>query len=341
MKKDREGGDEVVPPMTVPSKAWPPESAAPAVGQDVHLKATLLLVSTLTVMAGATIAPSLPSMQAHFAGVPNADLWVRLVLTIPALLIALTAPFAGIVIDRWGRKRLLLGAMAAYAAAGSAGLWLDSLAGIVASRAFLGLAVAAVMTSVTALIADYYSGVARARFMGTQAAFMGFGGMIFLLSGGLLADIGWRLPFLVYLLPLGFLPLAARTLVEPERPSAVPLPMGAALREGAPAPGRIKTRGPLPLLAFLYGTAFLGMAGFYLVPVQLPFFLETVLGGSPSGTGVAIGASTLFSSLASLLYARASGKVGMSGSWSSRSGRWARDSSSSPGPPPTPIFSSQ
>gem|GEM_PF-4090580 len=46
---------------------------------SVLTKSTLLLVSTLTVMAGATIAPSLPAMQEHFRDVNNAALWVRLV----------------------------------------------------------------------------------------------------------------------------------------------------------------------------------------------------------------------------------------------------------------------
>ena len=45
------------------------------------VKATLLLVSTLTVMAGATIAPSLPAMEEHYAEVENVAYWVRLVLT--------------------------------------------------------------------------------------------------------------------------------------------------------------------------------------------------------------------------------------------------------------------
>jgi hypothetical protein len=53
------------------------------------VKATLLLVSTLTVMAGATIAHSLPAMRQHFSEVPNADYWVRLILTVPALFIAI------------------------------------------------------------------------------------------------------------------------------------------------------------------------------------------------------------------------------------------------------------
>ncbi|MEM7762019.1 MAG: MFS transporter, partial [Cyanobacteria bacterium P01_A01_bin.40] len=73
---------------------------------SIPVKATLLLVSTLTVMSGATIAPSLPAMQEHFADVENSALLVRLVLTIPALFIAIGGLFAGQLVDKIGRKPL-------------------------------------------------------------------------------------------------------------------------------------------------------------------------------------------------------------------------------------------
>jgi hypothetical protein len=57
----------------------------------LSVRLTLLFVSTLTVMAGATIAPSLPAMRQFFASVNNADFLVRLVLTAPALFIAIGA----------------------------------------------------------------------------------------------------------------------------------------------------------------------------------------------------------------------------------------------------------
>jgi hypothetical protein len=50
---------------------------------SVFTKISLLLISTLTVMSGATIAPSLPAMGEHFADVPNVDYLVRLALTLP------------------------------------------------------------------------------------------------------------------------------------------------------------------------------------------------------------------------------------------------------------------
>ena len=58
----------------------------------------------MTVMAGATIAPALPGMKLVFQDVANADFLVKLVLTMPALLIAIGAPFAGILLDRRGRR---------------------------------------------------------------------------------------------------------------------------------------------------------------------------------------------------------------------------------------------
>ncbi|QYO63035.1 MFS transporter [Leptolyngbya sp. 7M] len=107
------------------------------------VKATLLLVSTLTVMAGATIAPSLPAMRQYFSAVANADYWVRLVLTVPALFIALGAPIAGTIIDRFGRKGLLGLAVFLYGLAGSSGFVLSSIGPILLGRMLLGLSVAA------------------------------------------------------------------------------------------------------------------------------------------------------------------------------------------------------
>jgi MFS family permease len=118
------------------------------------IKATLLLTSTLTVMSGATISPSLPAMQEYFANVENSELLVRLVLTIPALFIAFGGLFAGQLADRFGRKPLLIVSTLVYGFAGCSGLVLNSLWTLLIGRALLGLSVAGVMTGVTTLIAD-------------------------------------------------------------------------------------------------------------------------------------------------------------------------------------------
>lgn len=52
----------------------------------------------------------------------------------------------------------------------------------------MGLSVAGIMTTATTLIADYYTGSVRARFLGLQSASMALGGVVFLSVGGFLAD---------------------------------------------------------------------------------------------------------------------------------------------------------
>ena len=55
---------------------------------------TILLGSSLTVLAATIISPALPGMASAFAGVPNADFLVRLTLTMPALH-TVTVQFSG------------------------------------------------------------------------------------------------------------------------------------------------------------------------------------------------------------------------------------------------------
>ncbi|WP_235022425.1 hypothetical protein [Amycolatopsis alkalitolerans] len=65
------------------------------------MRATLLGVSTMTIMASATITPALPETERHFAAQPQAELLVRLVLTLPGLAIMLSAPPLARLSVRW------------------------------------------------------------------------------------------------------------------------------------------------------------------------------------------------------------------------------------------------
>ncbi len=270
-----------------------PSNTAPLKSNSFPIKATLLLTSTLTVMSGATIAPSLPAMQEYFANVENSALLVRLVLTIPALFIAIGGLFAGQLVDKMGRKPLLIVSTLLYGIAGGSGFILNSLGTILIGRALLGLSVAGIMTGVTTLIADYYTGQKRANFMGLQAAFMGLGGVIFLSVGGFIADLNWRFPFLIYLSAWAILLAIAITLYEPKREVD---------NQTIESSSVTKPRMPLEVLAMIYGVALFYMVVFYLIPVQLPFYLQSLSNASASASGLAIASSTLASSIASLRY---------------------------------------
>lgn len=253
------------------------------------LQATLLLASTLTVMAGATIAPSLPQMARVFSNTPNAEFLSKLILTIPALFIAVCSPLAGRIIDRLGRLRLLFMALIIYAIGGVSGYFLNDLYHILVGRALLGIAVAGIMTVAVTLIGDYFEGRSRERFMGIQAASMSFGGMIFVGTGGFLADISWRSPFLIYGFSIIVLLLASRYLYEPDRETA--------------APSLLPDKLP-PILLLVYTVAFVGMILFYMLPVQIPFLLNEIGVTKNALAGLAIVVATFGSTISSLSYHR-------------------------------------
>src|SRR5690606_16619959 len=223
--------------------------------------ATLLLASTLTVMAGATIAPALPEMERAYAEHEHAKLLVQLVMTLPGLLIALGAPVVGWLLDRGPRRPVLLVAMVLYALAGTSPLVLDGLTAILVGRALLGLAVAAIMVTCTTLVGDYFEGPQRGHAMGLLAAFGGFGGVVFVALGSALAGLHWRAPFALYGLAFLLVPAILAFLPEPTRPT-VARPRGRGARIS-----------PVFLLGCC-GLAILEILALYMVPVHVPFFAQ-------------------------------------------------------------------
>jgi MFS family permease len=263
---------------------------------------TLLLISTLTVMAGATIAPALPAMQQEFSDFQNVDFWIRLVLTIPGLFIVLGAFLSGYIIDRYSKKNFLLACILLYAIAGSSGLYLDSLPAILAGRGIMGLGVAGIMTTVITLFADYYEGQERAKAIGMQASFMALGGVLFLTLGGFLAELSWRFPFGIYLIALAFIPFGVKYLYEPDRKI---------LDTDQKEPITVESASNLiKLLVLVYALVVTAQIIFYTIPIHLPFYLMDTFGTSASISGIAIAVVTLFSGLTSMIYGRVKGRFG-------------------------------
>jgi MFS family permease len=228
-------------------------------------------------------------MQDHFEGVAGHAALVPLVLTVPALSLALLAPFAGVIVDRIGRKRLLVVATVMYALFGTVPLWLDSLYGIVASRVLVGVAEAAIMTACTTLIGDYYSGRVRDRYLALQTMCASASATVFFVLGGALGAAGWRAPFWLYAVGLLLAPAMARVLPAP-RPPAGKEQTGTE-PEPEPRPFPVRRMAGVCLL-----TVF-GAVVFYTVPVEMSFLLDD-LGVDSTG---AIGAVTAAASAATVL----------------------------------------
>src|SRR5690606_12353304 len=262
-----------------------PCSASPS------LRAAAPAVSyTLSLHDALPISPALPALREHFAGEPGIDLLVRLVLSMPALVIALTAPLVGLLAERLSKQRVLCTATIIFGLAGTAGLFLDSLFALIVSRALLGLGVAGIMTTTSALVGDYFAPADRARFVGLQISCSGLGGLLFVGGGGILADLSWRAPFAIYALAL-LLPPAILAFLPRARAADTAAP----IIDAAPIPA------PHLAVMGLFAVGLLNSVAWYMVASQLPFRLVEMGIAQASMAGYAIGLLTLVSAASPLL----------------------------------------
>jgi len=251
-----------------------------------NIQISLLLVATLGVMSGITVVSSLPLISQTFSSIPNIEFLSKLMLTIPSMVIALFAPFAGHIVDKWGRLKPLYVGILLFVLGGSSGFYLHDFYAILVGRAVLGFAVALIMTSATTLIGDYFDEEARHKFMSKQGMVVGLGGILFITSGGLLAQIHWSYPFAIYFIPLLFLPFLLSTLYEPKKHTH---------SEDV----ELETK-----LLPVYITAFFVMVLFYMLPTQFPYLIVNTLGGQPQSIGFVIATAMTFNALTSMQYAK-------------------------------------
>ena len=200
------------------------------------LQGWILIASNwLAVFGAILIAPVLPFMQRDFAQYPDAGMLVTVALTVPALMIAICSPFVGALADAFGRKPIMIVALIIYAIAGTAPVWLHDLYAIIGSRAVVGLTEAALTTVATALMADYFSGRSRERWLALQTGSASIIAVVaFGLGGALGAQaLGWRTPFLAYGVMILLLPAIVFYLWEPGR-KLVDTPSAAVARRPFP-----------------------------------------------------------------------------------------------------------
>lgn len=235
----------------------------------------LLTCSILPVLGAVLLGPVLPDIQREFAATPRIEVLAPVMMALPALMIALFAPFAGIMTGRLGRRTPLLAGLVLYGVVGTLPLWLDSLEAIIASRALLGVTEAVIITSATTLTGDYFDGPARARWLAFQGTAASLAAMVFFGLGGALGELGWREPFYIYAVRIVLFPLAVVLLWEPTQ-----------VREVGDA-----SRLPWRVLGAAYPFAIVTGAALLVLPIQAGFVLNH-LGVTAAGAIGAVAAAT-------------------------------------------------
>lgn len=164
------------------------------------LTVSILSLSLLTVMAGAAVAPALGVIKEYFAD--SDQLFVQMIISMPALFIVLTNLFFGRLAEKYGARTLVITGLLLYTAGGCAAGLFDSIGLVLAMRALVGIGVGIIMPLSTGLLSYYFPPERQEGLMGWSSAMNQMGGVAATLISGLLANISWRLSFLVYLMGL-------------------------------------------------------------------------------------------------------------------------------------------
>lgn len=261
---------------------------------------SLLIPITLSTMAIVLLAPILPKMLHEFSHVPNFEYWVPMVITVPALCIALLSPVAGILGDYYGRRRILLASFLVYAAVGIAPLYLNDLKMILLSRIGVGIAEALIMVLTTTMIGDYFKGASRDKWLAAQTATASISALIFFNLGGQLGAFGWRTPFWIYLSALVMMALVLLFTWEPKE--------GDPTAEAEEAPHHASWKGfPwakfIPVLVVtVYSSIF-----FYTVQIQASVGLTELGLADPARIGFLTSIASVGVPLGTFIYSRVGG----------------------------------
>jgi len=248
-------------------------------------------------MAGSVLAP-IVNLVRDGLGVDPAS--AGLILTTHALFIALSSPMVGIFIDRVGTRKLFIFGLVLYGLAGGSGLFITSYWLLIASRAILGIGVAAIMNSITVIVLNLYEGAERNKIMGWRGSANSFGGMIFPLLGGVLGSLSWHLPFAVYTigLPLGLLALI--TIPEAYREKD---------RDTSEEGSILQIFRDNRVILAIYGLTLLSAIIHYATVVFLPQLLETIGISSPFFISLFFTITGLSAALTSLMYGKIKSKL--------------------------------
>ena len=193
----------------------------------------VVIAAFLPIIAIVAMGPAVPSMIAHFSNDPDARAQVPALIGAPGLTMAFLAPFAGLLVDRFGRKRLLLISTALYAVFGSAPLLLDNLDQIYASRLLLGVSEAGILTIVNTLIGDYWDDKGRKNWLFLQGILGPFIAGIVALIVGYASAVQWNGVFYVYLVAIPIWAAMYVWLFEPKKAEVEKRPVEQVVPHGA------------------------------------------------------------------------------------------------------------
>ena len=164
-------------------------------------------ISALTSLPGLAVSPILGELSTIFPHATELD--IQMLTSLPSLLIIPFVLLAGKLAEKRDFIRLLRVGLWLFAASGVLYLFSSKMWQLMAVSALLGIGAGLIIPLSPGLISRYFTGEYRVKQFGYSSAITNMTLVVATAVTGYLAEVHWRLPFVVYLLPLISLVLSA------------------------------------------------------------------------------------------------------------------------------------
>ncbi len=225
-------------------------------------------VSALTSLPGLAISPILGDLTSIFKHATELD--IQMLTTLPSLFIIPFILLAGRLSSAIGYERLLYLGLGVYLLCGVLYFFCGTIEELILVSVMLGIGVGIITPLSTSLISRFFTGEYRTRQFGYSSAINNLALVVATALTGYLAEVEWRLPFVVYLLPFFSLLLVWR-IKTADRTTAV-------ADENSVVQGGINYASLSRYMLYYLFVTYLVM----VVSVNLPFLMEQE--GYDSGT---------------------------------------------------------
>ena len=246
----------------------------------------LLLAGLLPTLGSGLVSPVLDSLIDPFGASTASIGWMIAAFTAPAIVVI---PLGGALADRYGRKVVLVTAIACFGVGGTAIALTTDFRIALACRLLQGVGWAGITPTIVTSIGDLYDGGEEETAQGLRFGVTGLSGAVFPLAAGALVTLAWQYPFLLYAMAF---PIGVAVVLWFDEPTDRPVVIG----DGGKTPaGDSYTRALLDLSSHprvlaivvaraLYPAVFIGLMTYNSVVVRL-------LGGTPVQAGVLVAGS--------------------------------------------------
>lgn len=256
----------------------------------------LLTISFLSIplSAGIALVPVLSNIAAAF---PNQERWMQLLITVPSLFMMFSSLLTDTLSEKTSLKTITIISIIIILFSGISPYWINNFAYLLCTRAFMGIGLGLLNTSIASLPALYFlDNQERDGAVGVQAAFVCAGGILFNLLSGIIAKYNWKFVFLVQL--LNIIPLVVAIILMPKTEKEK-------IKTPIPCKNNIFIRSAIPVAII----SFISIVLTCTYPLNLSLFVEKSGLGNSQFVGIIASINSAIGFFVGLIFGKVYSKI--------------------------------